>query len=232
MKPKPKLTPKETLLSLVDQSDHDEAMERVLSATREDTDRQLAAAGLDPAAQRRKGEAIRRELLAEVATHEAAKASSVVAPGEGDRPSYDGGTALPVRGTRARRAAPLSRWWSPALAAVAVVGVGATVAVEVMEVASKDRADAGVEPSIAAADLRKQAIAACRAAAWENCGRLLDRAAALDPAGENDPQVNDARHAIAEAQAPRELTPDNPPADDHSPLIPPKAPPATRHPGK
>lgn len=49
---------------------------------------------------------------------------------------------------------------------------------------------------------RKDALGKCDAAAWRACLEGLDRAAKLDPAGDTDPRVTQARDAAAKALAP------------------------------
>src|SRR5579859_2515303 len=85
-----KLTPKETLLSILDQAEDDEELERVLAMKDEEVDRDLAAAGFDLDEQRRKG----LELQTEFATRAAVRAAS-----RGDRRS----PARSVRGRVLRR---------------------------------------------------------------------------------------------------------------------------------
>jgi DNA-directed RNA polymerase specialized sigma24 family protein len=63
---------------------------------------------------------------------------------------------------------------------------------------------------------RDAAFAACDVSDWTKCAALLDQAKALDPAGENDARVRDARAAIAHA------TPQAPPVQSpEAPLKPP-----------
>ena len=59
---------------------------------------------------------------------------------------------------------------------------------------------------------RDAAFAACTLEEWSRCATLLDEAKALDPAGENDARVRDAREAIARATpAPAPQAPLKPP---------------------
>jgi hypothetical protein len=53
-------------------------------------------------------------------------------------------------------------------------------------------------PEQRAAALRSEAYAACVAEKWDECGRKLEEAKVLDPAGDEDPQVTAARKAAAE----------------------------------
>jgi DNA-directed RNA polymerase specialized sigma24 family protein len=57
-------------------------------------------------------------------------------------------------------------------------------------------------PSQSAVLKRDAAFAACDVADWTRCAALLDEAAALDPAGERDARVRNARAAIASATRP------------------------------
>lgn len=53
-------------------------------------------------------------------------------------------------------------------------------------------------PADQAADLRQEALDACEAHRWKNCLDRLDEARALDPSGDENPEVQALRHAAAE----------------------------------
>jgi hypothetical protein len=50
-----------------------------------------------------------------------------------------------------------------------------------------------------AAALRQEAFTACNGQDWKNCSERLDRAAAIDPEGEQLPEVKERRHQIAQS---------------------------------
>jgi hypothetical protein len=64
-------------------------------------------------------------------------------------------------------------------------------------------------PREQASKLRDEAVAACRASQWTTCGLKLEEARVLDPAGESDPRVLQARREIADA-APSDAGPEKP----------------------
>jgi hypothetical protein len=111
---------------------------------------------------------------------------------------------LPTR-ERARR-------WNPvpvvAVAALCALGVAAVVNRAVIvarlrgEPIGPDRPWAATRavptPEERAASLRAPAFTACDEKRWDECTQKLDQAAAIDPAGENDPRVMSARRAAAQ----------------------------------
>jgi hypothetical protein len=218
MKSKPDLTAKETLLSLLDQADHDEAMERVLARSPKEMEERLAAAGLDPAEQRKKGEAMQEELRLRVA-----KDGASAAPEREGRVSIEG-VAVRVSLPPASKRGARPRWLAPLATAATVAAAGASVAIGIVHVGSNNAADAGNPTDDAsAATLRKEGLRACEAKQWETCKGLLDRAAALDPSGEQDPQVVEARRRMSEREVPPGEAPEG--------SMPTQAPPGDRGPG-
>jgi hypothetical protein len=64
-------------------------------------------------------------------------------------------------------------------------------------------ADGGVvTPGDRAAKLRDEGLAACSRQLWEACEKRLDDAKQLDPDGEKEPRIVEARKAIARARRP------------------------------
>jgi hypothetical protein len=61
-----------------------------------------------------------------------------------------------------------------------------------------------------AAELRRQALGDCDEGRWVACEQELDGARTLDPAGESDPQVQDARKRIDTAKHPQPGPSDKP----------------------
>jgi hypothetical protein len=59
-----------------------------------------------------------------------------------------------------------------------------------------------VTPGERAAKLRDEGLAACSSQLWEACEKRLDDAKQLDPEGEKDPRVVEARKAIVRARRP------------------------------
>jgi hypothetical protein len=93
------------------------------------------------------------------------------------------------------RVLPLRRPWRvwAMLGAAAAVAMVAGTMMHVTE-------PLGGKPHDTPADLRRDALERCRAAAWKECKQLLDEAARADPAGERDESVKKAREAIAKAR--------------------------------
>jgi hypothetical protein len=71
-------------------------------------------------------------------------------------------------------------------------------------------------PEQRAADMRKLAFEKCEARAWQECLDELDAAKQLDPAGDSDPRVRDARKAAQDA-----LTPPAPSPSTNESRLPP-----------
>jgi hypothetical protein len=68
-------------------------------------------------------------------------------------------------------------------------------------------------PQERAATLRDEAVGECAAARWQSCRDKLDEAQKLDPAGESEPRVSEARRAIERAEHPERRVPDKPEPD-------------------
>jgi hypothetical protein len=82
------------------------------------------------------------------------------------------------------------------------------------DLATSPSASASSSAHDRAEPLRQQALSACRAALFAKCGELLDQAAAVDPAGENDPRVLEARDAIDRAAQPEPAPKPDEPSDE------------------
>jgi hypothetical protein len=64
----------------------------------------------------------------------------------------------------------------------------------------RDAGEGVVTPGERAAKLRDEGLAACSSQLWETCEKRLDDAKTLDPEGEKEPPVVEARKAIARAR--------------------------------
>ena len=127
---------------------------------------------------------------------------------------------------RAKKAAATTRWGlMAAAAAVALLvgGGGAQYAATWKPATTVTYATVGkpLSPWELAAPLRRRALRACAQGYYGECGDDLDEAQRIDPEGEKDPVVQDARAAIAAEHA----------TDDYSkPPIGPRERPLRRHP--
>jgi hypothetical protein len=182
--PKAKLTPKQVLLSLHVEADHDEALARSLDATDEELDAQLREAGIDP------------DDIDAPAQPAVVEAVPVDAPSGGGRfavwlaaaaaavTAFAGMGVLATGGVlagsyAARPDAVDTHSPSPSQYANALAGTASP--------SSLDRARA----------LRRDALAACDKKQWSDCTGRLDEAWRLDPAGENAPEIRAARALAA-----------------------------------
>jgi hypothetical protein len=59
-----------------------------------------------------------------------------------------------------------------------------------------------VTPEERAAELRAEGIAACENGRWSDCLERLDQAQAMDPAGDEAPEVREARRRAANVEEP------------------------------
>jgi hypothetical protein len=152
-------------------------------------DEELAARKIDPKALRDRGEAFAAQLAAR---------------------SSRRNDALPARAEA--RDHPHARWVWLAPAAVFAVLIGLALLNAASVVAWFEPSHEPVGPDIArdaalaptpferAAKLREQALAACDQELWSACKEGLDEAQRLDPAGEGDVRVQQARDDIYIAQ--------------------------------
>jgi hypothetical protein len=195
---KNKLTPEE-ILEAIEEADAQAEAERILALSDEALDRELADAGFDPEAVRKRGREIGERVTggSRDATHGAG----------GDPDSGDGGAWVseppPKRGT-----APEPRWlWLAAAALVAAtVGGGAIYAASMAKtekVAAKPDggatpADAGMSATEMARAIRETAFKACEGKRWVECGDGLAKARDLDPDGDADSRVQAAWKAMVD----------------------------------
>jgi RNA polymerase sigma factor (sigma-70 family) len=103
----------------------------------------------------------------------------------------------------------LKQHWAKEVAVLAALGVIAVVAFLLLRQKKDDIAKPQPDPSAhaptpmeLAKKTRKDALEKCRQAAWDACERGLDEAKAVDPAGEDDPDVKAARAAASAAKQP------------------------------
>lgn len=180
---------------------------RAANMTPAEAEQELAAMGLDPKAEREKASAWRGEIEERIA---ARRRKEVV----------DRERARSVRPERLRHV-PAVAWLVAAVAGAAVGGGAVYVAMEEkaprapapspsqspqLPAASPTPAPEPVESAppqpISASDLRRDAFGECDAHEWDACLADLDRARALDPAGDGAQAVKDARkRAIAGIRA-------------------------------
>jgi hypothetical protein len=182
---------------LVDEAGEDE-IDRAASVSVEQAEADLKAAGFDVAAER-------------------AKANAFLDALEGGAPRSAPGVAPQVTPPAARQADEKRRArrrpsvaWLAAAATLGAVAGGALVA------ALQQRALVDTHPPpapsnsvpvvpsaadlVAAADLRRQAAAACDAHRWDACLKKLDEARAIDPAGDDTPTVKSLRERATNAK--------------------------------
>jgi hypothetical protein len=182
-----KPTPHQVWQQLLDEAGED-AIEAVLALTPEQVEAELAGAGLDVAEERGKAERFLEDLAAGGQT--AAQAVEAVEPR----------LPLPLAARRRR----------PRTALVLLAAATAAAAAGGLAYSALHRSPAPPAPSpqpspspvpvppavpdlVAASDLRQKAAAACEAQRWDDCLADLDRARALDPAGDDAPPVKSLR---------------------------------------
>jgi hypothetical protein len=199
-----KLRPDEVWDAVMKMVDEDEA-KRLQGMSEEEIDREARAEGLDPAADRARGEALAARLRR---TSDKVPVSREAAVGTGRAGPAPGvsGRAVPSTRPKPARRVPYAVW-----AIAAVVGVLALVLLferdEVMawfngEPAriEPDRPRPPEEPSAQerAKALRREAEITCQLELWVRCGQKLDEATKLDPAGESEPRVQALRAVVKE----------------------------------
>jgi hypothetical protein len=149
---------------------------------------------------------------------------------EGAAPAPSGEKNAPLRvvqGLQERfreREAPRVRvvWWAVAAAAAIAIAVGAIARPAIVASRSPVRppppvptAPPSPSPEPRAATLRKEAAAACAQGDFGPCEQRLDEAQRIDPAGENDVRVREARASIRKAKTPPPVENDNPKLSPH-----------------
>jgi len=191
---------REVWQELVDDAGED-AIERAAGVSVAQAEKDLAAAGFDVAAEREKAYDF---VLAELARD--GRPSGPVAVGRmpaAAEPPASPGVATPtgedrrpsVRASHGRSSRSVAVW----LAAAAAAAVGGVALVTVLN----DRFPSGppaAAPNLSgdpAPVLRLDALDACGAGRFDVCEKKLDEARRLDPAGESDPRVKQARESIA-----------------------------------
>jgi hypothetical protein len=102
---------------------------------------------------------------------------------------------------RMRKTIPRTAWVAGAIVAAAAAAI---VAVEITseskrgpEAIGPDRPAPPLTPAEQAGKLRDEAILACEFQDYAGCSKKLDEAKALDPAGESEPRVVEARKVLA-----------------------------------
>jgi hypothetical protein len=179
----PKRSSREVFAAMMDAPVRDEA-DRIEGLSKDELEAELRAAGFTPEDVVALGDRARRE---GARARELEKARREV-----------------VRGSEAR-ARPATRW---ALILAAALGAGVVAVVGVPPIVAYFRGPSSTEPPTDGRDLRyageqrKDAFKACAESRWQDCASKLDDAKRLDPAGEADPGVVEARRAVRRAQAP------------------------------
>jgi hypothetical protein len=189
-----KREPHEVWRALVKEvADEEAEFQRAASATPEEVDRSLAAQGLDPKAERQAAADFRREIEQRVALRKAREAEQQ-ARSRSERPQV--------------RSRPLVLLFAAAVGAAVGGGLvytmthppppapapappNPTPAPEPPPVDSVE--PVLVDPLVAAATFRQEAVAMCEAHHWGSCLADLDRARDLDPAGDAAPLVKKTR---------------------------------------
>ena len=190
-----KRSPEKVWRTAVNEAAEDELeFQRAANESVAEAEKELADMGVDVAAERERAQAWRRELEERVA---ARKRKELV-----DRER--------VRSIRPERRAPPAVVWLVAATVGAAVGGGIVYAT--MHRTPAPEAPAPQPPPsrtptppapqktdlVAAADIRRDAVAECDARRWDECLADLDRARALDPAGDETRPMQEARkQAIA-----------------------------------
>ena len=164
----------------------EEEVERVAKLTDEALDAEIRERGGDPE-------------RVPTAEHYLAKAKARAATTAAPAP------ATPAPATPAPATHPgapvvrIRRRWRTALIVLAAAFAGAFVIVYVAT--APPPVAAPPTPKEEAEGEREIAVASCAEKDWRACKKYLDRAAALDPAGESEPRVQKARAEIAAATA-------------------------------
>jgi hypothetical protein len=198
MTKKRKLSPDEAW-DAVEKGALDDEAERVASLSKDALDRELDAAGKDPAAVRARGAALAAQLLMKGAS---ASASDVVSPPE-SAPRLPGSARPPARVRLA---------WVAGVGGVVAAAAGVVVALLATHgpgpgtphATGPDTVDGAAvgpatqSPAELAKNLRYEAYEACGDYRWAECEQKLDEAKRLDPGGDGEPNVQQARRAVYE----------------------------------
>jgi hypothetical protein len=192
---------------LVDEAGEDE-IAAVLSMTQEQVDAELAGAGFDLAQERAKADRFLEDLASGALEADAAKAE------DARRALYAVPSAVlavaqlppPERTERRRRPRTALVLLVAATAAAAAGGAAYTMLhhepapsppspqpPELPPTPAPSSTEAPVPDLVAAEQWRQRAVAACDAKRWTDCLVDLDKARALDPAGDETPRVKSLR---------------------------------------
>jgi hypothetical protein len=200
--PKEKRSAAETWRALQGQAAEDE-MDRILALSATELDRELEAAGLDPKAERERGEQLAeearrglvqlraRELESEARARALARPSSIV-------------RRFPRRTMIAFAAAAAA---AGLFAATRWILAPAPMARNVPEPEPTTSAPVPAGPS--ADELRGRAVEACNQFLWQRCLDFLDEAARVDPASDERPEVKKLRALAWDRMTPQEAGPPN-----------------------
>jgi hypothetical protein len=176
-----KLTPTETLRAILDQARVYDIEEETASMTDEARERDLASAGVDVDAARKKLDAIRARLAPKLE----------VTP----KPAAPPGKVVDIR-TRPK--------WAPsrafvgfsafvAFAACMGLFMDATGLIVIRPTPHPTATGTGAPPNAEAEELRSRAYRACAGGHYKECIELFDRAKTLDSTGDQDVDVVSAR---------------------------------------
>ena len=174
----------------------DEEIERIGKLSDHDLVEEMRAEGKDPA---RVPSA--EDLMAGALARSRAKAD-VARPSPPRRP-VDGGEdpKTQVRPLRSKKPNIIA-WLAAAAIGAMVLGVIVMNRPPTTVAHGLDAGGGVATPQERAANLRDEGLAACRSQVWDTCEKRLDDAKQLDPDGENDPRVVEARKAVARARHP------------------------------
>ena len=178
--------PGRPLAEVLDEVLAHEEIEELMAANPAERRKDLVAKGYDPARLKARIDAARAAAYAKpAAPAEPAKAAKVV----------------DLSAARAKKAVATTRWGlfvAAAAVALLVGGGGAQYAATRMPPTTVTYATVGSPPSPweLAAPSRRRALRACALGYYSECQDLLDEAQKIDPEGENNAQVQEARAAI------------------------------------
>ncbi len=181
------------LWDALDEATIDAEMESVLAMTPEERRRELVAAGYDVDKVHADADAFFESLPERIAAANASPAS----------PTASAPAAVVVRTPSAPAPAPAraaKRWRRPAILVPTALALAAGAALT-FQALSPDLPVAprpDDPPAVQAAGLRRDARGACEAQSWKVCLHRLDDARALDPGGDDTPEIRALRHAATE----------------------------------
>lgn len=168
---------------LVDEAGED-LIARAASTSVQDAEKELAAAGVDVAAERAEAERFLQDLASGALDERIAKPET-----SGLRERSEAPPPKPAERRESRKPRSSLAWL--AAAASFAVGVGGTYAM--MGGGSPGVSAPRPPEPPAAAELRRQAAAACDAKRWAECLADLDEARRLDPPGDDEESIKAQR---------------------------------------